>query len=173
MRARLFREEETLHAPHLLDLEIVHVLRRYCLIGELRPNRAAEALTDLGDLRIVRHPHEPFVRRIWQLRHSITAYDAANVALAEALESPLVTRDGRLASAHGHRARIELIAWPARALWSRISQFHRPLKTKAYGHAIRRTRIAAMLCLLRKFSACESMQRNVVLPNVTENSRND
>ncbi|MGA2593448.1 MAG: type II toxin-antitoxin system VapC family toxin [Bryobacteraceae bacterium] len=107
--ARLFRGEETLHAPHLLDLEIVHVLRRSCLIGQLRPHRAAEALADLSDLRLVRHPHEPYVPRIWALRHNLTAYDAAYVALAEALESPLVTRDTRMASAHGHRAKIELI----------------------------------------------------------------
>ena len=109
VRARLFREEETLHAPHLLDLELVHVLRRYCLIGELQPNRAAQALAVLSGLRLVRHPHEPYVPRIWQLRHILTAYDAAYVALAEALESPLVTRDSRMASAHGHRAKIELI----------------------------------------------------------------
>ena len=56
VRARLSRDEETLHAPHLLDLEIVHVLRRGCLIGQLRPDRAAEALADLSDLRMVRHP---------------------------------------------------------------------------------------------------------------------
>ncbi len=110
VRARLFREEEKLHAPHLLDLEIVHVLRRGCLIGELQPSRAAEALADMNGLRIVRHPHEPYVPRIWQLRHSLTAYDAAYVALAEALAAPLVTRDGRMASAHGHRAKIELVA---------------------------------------------------------------
>ena len=109
VRARFFREEVTLQAPHLLDLEIVHVLRRGCLIGDLRPSRAAEALADLSELRMVRHPHEPYVPRIWQLRHSLTAYDAAYVALAEALESPLITCDGRLASAHGHRANIELI----------------------------------------------------------------
>ena len=108
--ARLSREEEPLQAPHLLDLEIVHVLRRGCLIGQLRPDRAAEALADLSDLRMVRHPHEPYVPRIWQLRHSRTAYDAAYVARAEALASPLITCDGRLASAHGHRAKIELIA---------------------------------------------------------------
>jgi predicted nucleic acid-binding protein len=107
--ARLFRGEETLHAPHLLDLEIVHVLRRGCLIGQLRSDRAAEALADLSDLRLVRHPHEPCVPRIWALRHNLTAYDAAYVSLAEALESPLVTRDPRMASAHGHRAKIELI----------------------------------------------------------------
>ena len=65
VRARLSREEDTLHAPHLLDLEIVQVLRRGCLIGDLQPHRAAEALADLGGLRIVRHPHEPHVPRIW------------------------------------------------------------------------------------------------------------
>lgn len=107
--ARVYREGETLHAPHLLDLEIIHVLRRGCLIGKLQPSRAAEALADLSGLRLVRHPHQPYVPRIWQLRHSLTAYDAAYVALAEALEAPLITRDGRMASAHGHRAKIELI----------------------------------------------------------------
>ena len=107
--ARVYREGETLHAPHLLDLEIIHVLRRGCLIGKLLPSRAAEALADLSGLRLVRHPHQPHVPRIWQLRHSLTAYDAAYVALAEALEAPLITRDGRMASAHGHRAKIELI----------------------------------------------------------------
>ncbi|MGA2191646.1 MAG: type II toxin-antitoxin system VapC family toxin, partial [Steroidobacteraceae bacterium] len=104
--ARVFREDETLHAPHLLDLEIVHVLRRGCLIGELQPGRAAQALAVLSDLRMVRHPHQPYVLRIWQLRHSLTAYDASYVALAEALDAPLVTRDGRMASAHGHHAKI-------------------------------------------------------------------
>jgi predicted nucleic acid-binding protein len=109
VRDRVFRKEETLHAPHLLDLEIVHVLRRSCMIGELQPNRAAQALAVLNDLRLVRHPHEPYVPRIWALRHSLTAYDAAYVALAEALDARLITRDGRMASSHGHRAKIEMI----------------------------------------------------------------
>ena len=62
-----------------------------------------------GHCLMARYPHEPYVPRIWQLRHSLRAYDAAYVALAEALQSPLITRDSRLASAHGHRAKIELI----------------------------------------------------------------
>ena len=107
--ARVYREGETMHAPQLLDLEIVHALRRLCLIGEMTPHRAAEALADLSGLRLVRHPHQPYVARIWQLRHSLTAYDASYVALAEALDAPLVTRDGRMASAHGHHAKIELV----------------------------------------------------------------
>ena len=107
--ARVYRDGETLHAPQLLDLEIVHVLRRGCLIGKLQPSRAAEALADLSDLRLVRYPHQPYIPRIWQLRHSLTAYDAAYVALAEALDAPLITRDGRLASSHGHRANIEVL----------------------------------------------------------------
>jgi predicted nucleic acid-binding protein len=109
VRARLFRDDETLHAPHLLDLEILHVLRRLYLIGELQPDRAAQALAVLSDLRIVRHPHEPYIPRIWQLRHSLSAYDAAYVTLAEALDSPLITRDRRLASSHGHRANIQVV----------------------------------------------------------------
>ena len=109
MRERLFRIDQSLHAPHLLDLEIVQVLRRYRRNGELQAARAAEALEDLRDLPLVRYPHAPFVPRIWQLRDSLTAYDAAYVALAEALEAPLITRDSRLASAHGHRAKIELL----------------------------------------------------------------
>lgn len=59
VRSRLFREEETLHAPHLLDLEIVHVLRRYCLVGELQPDRAEQALRYLGTLLMARYPQEP------------------------------------------------------------------------------------------------------------------
>ena len=81
VRARLFREGETLHAPHLLDLEIVHVLRRYCMIGQMQPNRAEEALRYMGAFPMARYPHEPYVPRIWQLRHTLTAYDAAYVAL--------------------------------------------------------------------------------------------
>lgn len=106
---RLFTENETLHAPHLLDLEIAQVLRRYALTGELNPTRGLQALEDLADFPLTRYPHDLLLPRIWELRHNITAYDAAYIALAEALAAPLLTRDAALASAAGHHAQIELI----------------------------------------------------------------
>ncbi len=69
--------------------------------------RGAEALEDLASARISKYPHTPLVARIWELRGNLTAYDAAYVALAEVLDAPLVTTDGRLAQAPGHRARVE------------------------------------------------------------------
>jgi predicted nucleic acid-binding protein len=106
---RIFSPEETLHAPHLLDLEVAQVLRRYCVSGEMDPERGREALTDLTEIPINRYPHDVFLPRIWDLRANMTAYDAAYVALAEMLPAPLLTRDTRLASAPGHEAVIELI----------------------------------------------------------------
>ena len=106
---RILSPRETLHAPHLLDLEIAQVLRRYCATGDMEPERGFEALIDLADLPITRYPHDIYLSRIWELRHNLTAYDAAYVALAEALPAPLITRDMRLDSAPGHSAVIELI----------------------------------------------------------------
>jgi predicted nucleic acid-binding protein len=106
---RLFADGETLHAPHLLDVEVTQVLRRYALAGVFGAQRGGEALEDLADFPIVRYPHQLFLSRIWDLRHKVTAYDAAYLALAEALAAPLVTRDAKLAAAVGHRARIELM----------------------------------------------------------------
>jgi predicted nucleic acid-binding protein len=107
---RLLDPRETLHAPHLIDLEIAQVLRRYCAAGDLTDRRAREALADFVDLPLTRYPHQPFLDRIWDLRHNLTAYDAAYVALAEVLHAPLVTCDRALASAPGHRAIVEVIA---------------------------------------------------------------
>jgi predicted nucleic acid-binding protein len=106
---RLFATGETLHAPHLLDVEVAHVIRRYAAAGEIDGERGRAALADLADLRLLRYPHDILLPRIWDLRHNLSAYDAAYVALAEALEAPLITRDRRLAAAAGHRARIELV----------------------------------------------------------------
>jgi predicted nucleic acid-binding protein len=105
---RIFRPGETLHAPHLLDVEVAQVLRRYARSGVISGGRGAEALIDLADMPINRYPHFVLLPRIWQLRHNATAYDAAYLALAEALDAPLVTRDRALASA-GSSAAVEVI----------------------------------------------------------------
>lgn len=106
---RLFAPDQTLHAPHLIDLEVAQVLRRYCASGELEPGRAQEALDDLAAFALQRYPHDLFLPRVWELRHNITAYDAAYIALAEELSAPLLTADQHLARAPGHRAKIELL----------------------------------------------------------------
>lgn len=102
--------DEGLHAPHLLDLEVAQVLRRYALAGALAEERGRQALEDLGDLDLERHAHDLFLPRIWSLCQRVTAYDASYLALAEALPAPLVTLDRRLARAGGHRARVEVLA---------------------------------------------------------------
>ena len=106
---RLLRSSDSLHAPHLLDVELAQVLRRYTLAGEIDAARGAQAIGDLAVFPIQRYGHEPLLARIWALRRNITAYDAAYIALAEALNAPLVTRDARLARAPGHDAAIELM----------------------------------------------------------------
>lgn len=106
---RLFEPGESLHAPHVLDLEVAQVLRRYALAGELEVGRGREALEDLADLPLYRYPHDVLLPRIWELRRNVTAYDAAYIALAESLGAPLVTRDTALASPRIHRARIEVL----------------------------------------------------------------
>ena len=105
---RLFERGETLHAPHLIDLEVLQVLRRYAAAGEISSQRAREALDDLAAFRLRRWAHDALALRIWELRQNLTAYDAAYIALAEALGAVLLTRDRRLASAPGIRARVEV-----------------------------------------------------------------
>jgi predicted nucleic acid-binding protein len=105
----LFAPGQTLHAPHLLDVEVAQVIRRYAAKGEIDGARGRLALADLADLALRRYPHDFLLPRMWDLRNNLTAYDAAYVALAEALDAPLLTRDRRLAAAAGHHARIELV----------------------------------------------------------------
>ncbi len=101
---------DTLHAPHLLDLEVAQVLRRYERAGSLSAQLGATALADLSVLPIERYPHEPFLPRIWELRHNATAYDACYLALAEVLNATLLTSDRRLAEMAGRTVRVEVIA---------------------------------------------------------------
>lgn len=107
-RARLVRE--ALVAPELIDLEVASVWRRQVAAKLMVGRRASEALAELANLPLRRASHHPFLRRIWELRHSVTAYDAAYVALAEALEVPLVTADARFVRAPGIKCEMELIA---------------------------------------------------------------
>ena len=101
-------DDGDLHSPHLIDTEVLHALRRMLRRGKISTDRAHDARTDFADLALVRYPHEPLSERVWELRENLTAYDATFVALAEALDVPLVTCDARLAAAPGHRARIEV-----------------------------------------------------------------
>jgi predicted nucleic acid-binding protein len=106
---RLFDSGETVHAPHLLDVEVAQVLRRYAATGQVERERCRMALDDLAEFPLRRYPHDVLLPRVWELRNNLTAYDAVYVALAEALDALLLTRDRRLAAAAGHRARISLV----------------------------------------------------------------
>jgi predicted nucleic acid-binding protein len=103
-------QDGDLHGPHLIDTEVLHALRRMTMHGAISEERAADARNDFAALTLVRYPHEPLSDRVWELRHNLTAYDATFVALAEALDTPLISCDARLASAPGHAARVELFA---------------------------------------------------------------
>lgn len=106
---RIFSPSESLHAPHLLDVEVAQVLRRYVRDKRISVQRGREALEDLADIPLSRYPHDFLIPRIWELRATLTAYDAVYVALAEVLDAPLLTCDGKIASASGHHANIEVI----------------------------------------------------------------
>jgi predicted nucleic acid-binding protein len=108
IRQRIVQPEETLHVPHLFDVEVLHVLRRHSLSGALSESRGRLALSRLSSTRLTRYPHALFDRRIWELRHDLTAYDAAYVALAETLDAPLLTIDRQLAQVPGISAKVEL-----------------------------------------------------------------
>jgi predicted nucleic acid-binding protein len=108
IETQIYSHHESLHAPHLLDLEVAQVLRRLVREGAVSAHRADQAIEDFLDLRITRYPHFLLLPRIWQLRNNLSAYDAAYVVLAEKLGARLLTRDRRLASASGHAALIEL-----------------------------------------------------------------
>lgn len=106
---RIFSPLESLHAPHLLDVEVAQVLRRYVRDKAITARRGQEALEDLADMPLSRYPHDLLIPRIWELRATLTAYDAAYVALAELLDARLLTCDGKIASASGHHAVVDVV----------------------------------------------------------------
>ena len=107
--ARIIAPDVSLHAPHLVDLEVLSTFRRHVQTGTIEPGRASAALDVYAAIRIERYAHDRHLQRIWSMRGNVTAYDAAYVALAEALDAPLLTCDARLAASAGHQARIELV----------------------------------------------------------------
>lgn len=98
----------TIHAPALIEVEVVSGLRRLVRQRQIAADRAAIGLDWFLDLGIEKHHGDDLTRRIFALRHSLSAYDAAYVAVAELVDAPLLTADGRLSRAHGHKARVEL-----------------------------------------------------------------
>lgn len=101
-----------LSAPELIDLEVTAVIRKQVRQGLLHPDRGEQAVIDLVAMPLTRVPHRQLLRRVWQVRNNLTAYDAAYVAVAELLGATLVTADARLAKVGGPACRIELL--PAR-----------------------------------------------------------
>jgi predicted nucleic acid-binding protein len=102
--------QETLHAPHLIDVEVLSVLRSLEARRTLTTAEATRAAQDLAALAMTRYPHDVLSSRIWQLRANLTSYDASYIALAESLRVPVVTCDAKLAGSPGHRATVELFA---------------------------------------------------------------
>lgn len=107
--SRRLARERHLYAPYLIDIEVASALRRFRLNGQIVESEGLSLLADLGDFRIVRYSHIHLLPRIWELCQNLTAYDAAYVALAEALDAPLITCDRKLAGAPGHRVRVEVV----------------------------------------------------------------
>ncbi len=106
---QLFEAGETVHAPHLIDLEVAHVIRRYVAIGDIDEARGRAAIRNMVDIQIRRYPHDVLLHRVWELRGNLSAYDAVYVALAETLDAPLLTRDRRLADAARRFARCQVV----------------------------------------------------------------
>ena len=106
---RRLEAEELLVAPEIVDLEVANAWRRDLLAGRIAKDRSQQAIDDLAAMRLFRTPHQPLMARIWELRHNLTAYDAAYVALAEALDATLLTADGRSTRAPSLRCEVELL----------------------------------------------------------------
>ncbi|WP_301546734.1 type II toxin-antitoxin system VapC family toxin [Gordonia sp. X0973] len=110
VRRRIAASTVQLHAPQLLTIEVLQVLRRRVAAGSTTTEEANRALELFEELDVSYHDHALLARRVWALRGNLTAYDAAYVALAELLDVPLLTADAGLAGAPGNQAQIELVS---------------------------------------------------------------
>lgn len=108
IEAYLFAGSEIVAAPHLLDVEVLQVLRKLDRTNRVAARRSEQMLEDLGDLAITRYDHETLRPAMWRLRHNLTMYDAAYVALAELIGARIVTCDAKLAQSTGHGAAFRL-----------------------------------------------------------------
>lgn len=109
IEARLFATQPSIHASHLLDVEVANAMRRYAANGMVEAERCGQALTQLTGFQLHRYSHVLLLPRVWELRNNLSSYDALYVALAEALNAPLLTLDRRIAGAAGVYAKVELV----------------------------------------------------------------
>ena len=109
VEARIAATHDGVYAPHLLDLEVVQALRRLVSQGVCTPLAGLMAIEDLVDMPIRRHPHEPFLQRIWELRHNASTYDASYLAMAEAYQATLVTADRKMTGVPGVEVTVALV----------------------------------------------------------------
>lgn len=107
--AREHLSATALHAPHIVDIEVVEALRRLVLRNAVLAPDAARAIATWSSLGLHRYPTAGMIDRVWALRHNVSAYDAAYVALAEVLGCSLLTADRRLAAATGPECPIEVV----------------------------------------------------------------
>lgn len=105
----IFIRGETLHVPHLIDVEAAQVIRRHVFRGQISESRGLQAIEDLTELALIHHSHTFLLPRVWELCQNLTAYDAIYVTLAEFLRAPLITRDSKLAESVGHKAQVVLV----------------------------------------------------------------
>jgi predicted nucleic acid-binding protein len=110
---RMLQCRHALWAPHLIDAEVGHSLRRAVRLGDLEAEGARQGLEFMSDLPLRRVPHEKLLGLAWELRDNVSFYDALYVSLARALDEPLITFDARLARANGIRAEIEVLGQAA------------------------------------------------------------
>lgn len=107
--ARRLVSDQVLHVPHLVDIEVASALRRQVVGRALTPDDAQRCLRAWTLLGLIRYAAPPLLNRVWELRDVVSAYDALYVALAEALDCPLVTADARLSRATGIRCAVTLV----------------------------------------------------------------